>query len=90
MKLKNILACGGSLLLVHSFAFAQFAAATTALTNISTIMTSLGGAIVTIAFMYVGFKMVFHAAEWKDVAPVFWGGVLIGGAPMVGGLLGVA
>ncbi len=75
---------------VHSVAFAQFAAATTALTQIQSVMKSLGVAIVTIAMMYVGFKMVFQAAEWKDVAPVFWGGVLIGGAATVAGMLGVS
>lgn len=90
MKHFKHMTIGGAILLAHSSVFAQeFAAATTALNRISSIMTGLGGVIVTIAFMYVGFKMVFHAAEWKDVAPVFWGGVLIGGAPLVAGLLGL-
>jgi type IV secretion system protein VirB2 len=86
---KSLLLCL-TLFGVHSVAFAQFAAATTALTQIQGVMKSLGVAIVTIAMMYVGFKMVFQAAEWKDVAPVFWGGVLIGGAATVAGMLGVS
>ncbi|NVE00155.1 TrbC/VirB2 family protein [Massilia sp. BJB1822] len=53
---------------------------TTVLNTIAKWMTGLGLVIVTIALMVVGFRMVFQAAEWKDVAPVFWGGVLIGGA----------
>lgn len=52
----------------------------TLLTTVSTWMTTIGITIVTIALMVVGFRMVFQAAEWKDVAPVFWGGVIIGSA----------
>lgn len=55
----------------------------TLLTTVSTWMTGIGITIVTIALMVVGFKMVFHAAEWKDVAPVFWGGVIIGSAAAI-------
>ncbi|UTY59675.1 TrbC/VirB2 family protein [Massilia sp. erpn] len=53
---------------------------TKVLNAVSTWMTGIGIVIVTIALMFVGFRMVFQAAEWKDVAPVFWGGILIGGA----------
>lgn len=53
---------------------------TQVLNQVSAWMTSIGIVIVTIALMFVGFRMVFQAAEWKDVAPVFWGGILIGGA----------
>ncbi|KAB8065262.1 TrbC/VirB2 family protein [Janthinobacterium violaceinigrum] len=56
------------------------------LDEVSKWMTSIGLIIVTIALMVVGFRMVFQAAEWKDVAPVFWGGVLIGGASGIAGL----
>lgn len=53
---------------------------TTVLTTVAEWMKNIGVLIVTIALMVVGFRMVFQAAEWKDVAPVFWGGVLIGSA----------
>lgn len=56
------------------------------LAAVSEWMTGIGLVIVTIALMVVGFRMVFQAAEWKDVAPVFWGGVLIGGASGIAGL----
>ena len=46
-------------------------------------LQAVGGVVVTIALIYVGMKMVFQAAEWKDVAPVFWGGILIGGASVL-------
>jgi type IV secretion system protein VirB2 len=55
----------------------------TLLTTVSTWMTGIGVTIVTIALMVVGFRMTFHAAEWKDVAPVFWGGVIIGSASAI-------
>jgi len=72
---------------VSDSAFAQFTQATTMLTTVSSWMTSVGVIIVTIALMFVGARMVFQAAQWKDVAPVFWGGVLIGGASTVAGLI---
>src|SRR5690606_18709331 len=56
----------------------------TLLANVNTWMLGIGGVVVTCALMFVGFRMVFQAAEWKDVAPVFWGGVLIGSAAAIG------
>ena len=53
------------------------------LRTVSEWMTTIGVSIVTIALMFVGFRMVFQAAEWKDVAPVFWGGVIIGSASAI-------
>ena len=68
----------------------------TAMTKANTIMgavssglVGIGVACVTIALMFVGFKMIFRAGQWADLAPVFWGGLLIGGAAaLAGGLLG--
>ncbi|NRR30396.1 TrbC/VirB2 family protein [Oxalobacteraceae bacterium] len=72
---------------ISSPAFAQLTKGKTMLTDISSWMTSIGAVIVTIALMFVGFRMVFQAAEWKDVAPVFWGGVVIGGAAGIADML---
>lgn len=73
------------LLLSAHPAFAQISStANTLLGNVNTWMLGIGGVIVTCALMFVGFRMVFRAAEWKDVAPVFWGGVLIGSAAAIG------
>ena len=55
--------------------------------TVQAVMSTIGAIAVTISLVYVGIKMVFQAAEWKDVAPVFWGGVLIGGASIIGGFL---
>lgn len=61
-------------------AWAQFEKATEGLNNVKTWLMGIGGVIATFAFCFVGIRMMFHAAQWKDVAPVFWGGVLFGGA----------
>ena len=50
-------------------------------------LKTLGTLVVTIAVMFCGFRMVFQAAQWKDVAPIFWGGVLVGGATAIAGVL---
>lgn len=50
-------------------------------------LKTIGTAVVTIAVMFCGFRMVFQAAQWKDVAPIFWGGVLVGGAAAISGIL---
>lgn len=74
-----------AMLLSSHPAFAQISSSAEGLlNNVKDWMLGLGGVIVTCALMFVGFRMVFQAAEWKDVAPVFWGGVLIGSAAAVG------
>lgn len=76
-----------SLALSSSPAFAQLERGTEMLNQVSTWLLSIGVVVLTIALMFVGFRMMFQAAQWKDVAPVFWGGVLIGGAAGVAGML---
>jgi type IV secretion system protein VirB2 len=70
-----------------SRAFAQLAKGTTALTQVQTWLLSIAGILATIAFMFVGFRMMFNAAQFKDVAPVFWGAVIVGGAAGIAALL---
>lgn len=68
---------------ICQFAFAVGGIETTISSKLAPVkdaLVAVGVITVTIALIYVGMKMVFQAAEWKDVAPVFWGGVLIGGA----------
>lgn len=79
-----------SALLLASTANAQILGNTNLLLQtLQSALQGIGVAIVTIAIMFVGFRMVFQAAQWKDVAPVFWGGVLIGGATSIAGALGL-
>ena len=67
-------------LVVSSPAFAQFAKGTQALNSVQGWLTVIAGILATIAFMFVGFRMMFNAAQFKDVAPVFWGATIVGGA----------
>jgi type IV secretion system protein VirB2 len=53
--------------------------------EVSTGLIALGLVTVTIAVMFVGFRMIFRAAQWADLAPVFWGGLLVGGASTIAG-----
>lgn len=68
-----------AIMVMTSPAYAQFEKAKTALDSVQTWLLSIGAVCVTLAIMFVGFRMMFQAAQWKDVAPVFWGGILVGG-----------
>lgn len=59
----------------------------TILGDVSSGLTALGIIVVTIAVMFVGYRMLFGGAHWRDLAPIFWGGLLIGGAATVAGAL---
>ena len=61
------------LIAMTSPAYAQFEKATTLLDKVSSWMKTAGVVIVTIAVMYVGFRMVFQAADWKDCAACILG-----------------
>ena len=43
--------------------------------------------VVTLAFIYVGFMMIFRGAGWEDVARIFMGAMLIAGASALASLL---
>ena len=75
------------LLVATSPAFAQLSKGTTMLNQVQTWLQGIAVVVVTLALMFVGFRMVFNAAQWKDVAPVFWGGVVIGGAAGIASML---
>lgn len=49
-------------------------------TNVNTILVTISIAVVTIAIIWAGFKMIFQGARLADVANVLIGGTLIGGA----------
>lgn len=67
-------------------AMAQFARAqgfervNTTVTNVQAILVTISVAVVTIAIIWAGFKMIFSGARLADVANVLIGGTLIGGA----------
>jgi type IV secretion system protein VirB2 len=53
---------------------------TTTVTNVNAILVTISVAVVTIAIIWAGFKMIFQGARLADVANVLIGGTLIGGA----------
>jgi len=65
----------------HGLASAQgFDKINTTVTNVNAILVTISIAVVTIAIIWAGFKMIFQGARLADVANVLIGGTLIGGA----------
>jgi type IV secretion system protein VirB2 len=52
----------------------------TTVTNVNAILVTISIAVVTIAIIWAGFKMIFQGARLADVANVLIGGTLVGGA----------
>jgi type IV secretion system protein VirB2 len=67
-------------------AYAQFEKAEQGLNKVQMFLLTIGGVTVTIAIMVTGYRMMFNAAQWKDTAPVFWGGILVGSATALSSL----
>ena len=57
------------------------------LNEVKDALLALAVVIVTLAFIYVGFMMIFRGAEWTDVARIFVGAMLIAGASALATLL---
>lgn len=83
---KSLAAHRAVLLTTATLAVAQLARAqgfekvNTTVTNVQAILVTIAIAVVTIAIMWAGFKMIFQGARLADVANVLIGGTLIGGA----------
>ena len=67
-------------------AFAQFEKMNEGLNKVQFFLVGIGGVCVTIAIMVTGFRMAFQAAQWKDCASWFWGGMLIGSGSAISAL----
>ena len=52
----------------------------TTVSNVNAILVAISIAVVTIAIIWAGFKMIFQGARLADVANVLIGGTLVGGA----------
>lgn len=48
--------------------------------NVNEILATISIAVVTIAIVWAGFKMIFQGARLSDVANILMGATLIGGA----------
>lgn len=71
-------------------ALSQSALATPGQTQLSVVqgwMLAIGGFIVTIAVMVVGFKMMYQKIPFHECSHVLWGGILVGSATAIGGTL---
>ena len=67
--------------LVSALARAQgFDKINTPVANVNAILVTISIAVVTIAIIWAGFKMIFQGARLADVANVLIGGTLVGGA----------
>lgn len=74
------------------FAQAAFAAgglggAETFLNNISTWLKALAGIVLTIALIVAGYKIMWGGSTVREVAPVVIGGIVIGSATYIAGLV---
>jgi type IV secretion system protein VirB2 len=82
--LRRALTGGAGLLpatTMPSLAMAQgFDKINTTVTNVNDILVTISIAVVTIAIIWAGFKMIFQGARLADVANVLIGGTLVGGA----------
>ena len=52
----------------------------TTVANVNAILVVISVAVVTIAIIWAGFKMIFQGARLADVANILIGGTLVGGA----------
>ncbi|PLZ00416.1 hypothetical protein CY652_21355 [Burkholderia sp. WAC0059] len=85
--MQVVAACLSSLLLADPASAQITSQASTILSDISTGLTALGVVICTIALMWAGFKMMFQHARFGEIANIFIGSMLVGGASTIAGVL---
>ena len=74
-------------LLVASPAWAQLSQVNTLLSTIQTTLLGVGGVICSISIIWAGFRMMFQHARFGDIANVFIGGLFVGCATVIAGML---
>jgi type IV secretion system protein VirB2 len=77
----------GAALLVASPAWAQLSQVNTLLGTIQTTLLGVGGVICSISIIWAGFRMMFQHARFGDIANVFIGGLFVGCATVIAGML---
>lgn len=55
--------------------------------NLSIALYGIGAAVLTIAFMWAGFKIMFQGQTLREITPVFIGGVIVGSASAIAAYL---
>ncbi|PAK12562.1 type VI secretion protein [Burkholderia ubonensis] len=76
-----------SSLMFTSPACAQLSQVNTLLNTIQTTLLSVGGVICSISIIWAGFRMMFQHARFGDIANVFIGGLFVGCATVIAGML---
>ncbi|MBN3778727.1 TrbC/VirB2 family protein [Burkholderia sp. Ac-20345] len=76
-----------SSLMFASPACAQLSQVNTLLNTIQTTLLSVGGVICSISIIWAGFRMMFQHARFGDIANVFIGGLFVGCATVIAGML---
>ena len=87
MTLTHLARCGHPALAALLLAIAApgamaqgFAKINTTVSNVNAILVTISIAVVTIAIIWAGSKMIFQGARLADVANILIGGTLVGGA----------
>jgi type IV secretory pathway VirB2 component (pilin) len=68
---------------INAFAQVTLTSVNTLLQNVLNVMQGIGVVAVSIAILYVGYKMVFQQARWSDIANIVFGAAFIGGATSI-------
>jgi type IV secretion system protein VirB2 len=74
-------------LLLSMPAWAQLSQVNTLLSTIQTTLLGVGGVICSISIIWAGFRMMFQHARFGDIANVFIGGLFVGCATVIAGML---
>ncbi|MDS0858627.1 TrbC/VirB2 family protein [Burkholderia pseudomultivorans] len=83
----RVIALAASSLMFTMPAWAQLSQVNTLLNTIQTTLLGVGGVICSISIIWAGFRMMFQHARFGDIANVFIGGLLVGCATVIAGML---
>ena len=86
-KVAHQFAATVAALLFVSPAWAQLSQVNTLLSTIQTTLLGVGGVICSISIIWAGFRMMFQHARFGDIANVFIGGLFVGCATVIAGML---
>ncbi|OBV30140.1 conjugal transfer protein TraC [Helicobacter sp. CLO-3] len=86
---KSVFGAILAILLLPSFAFAAggLDKVNSLMSVVSTALYAVGVVVLTIAIMWAGFKIMFQGQTLREVAPPLLGGILVGAASGIAGLL---
>lgn len=85
--IAKIVAVMAAVLLSATPAWAQLSQVNTLLETIQTTLLGVGGVICSISIIWAGFRMMFQHARFGDIANVFIGGLFVGCATVIAGML---